>query len=375
MKNKIIFFHPYFRNGGVERTNIRLSRYFIEKGYEVEFLSLFFEGQIVDEAKACEIRLVPLGEKRTRKAITKIRKYIKQEKKSAHITIISCQNYANLVMWFALVGIRDGVKLIFTERNHPVSLQQYAPGLKSILTILLMKCIYRHADKVVAISQELADDLSKMVHVPVSCIYNPTYSEDFSKMAEEEVADQWFEQDKPIVLSVGRLEKQKDFVTLIKAFAKVKACMECRLVLVGDGSQREKLEKIVDNLNLKENVKILGFDPNPYKYMVRADLFVVSSIYEGLCNTVIEATALKTPCVVTDCKSGPKEILLYGDGGKVVNVGDVDAMADAILWVLNHENDARLLMEKAYRGLSRFTLEATGSRYLDIIENNISGEI
>lgn len=367
MNRKIIFFHPYFGDGGVERTNIRLSRYFMRQGYQVDFLSLYFRGQIVEEAKACGVKLVELKQKRTAQAVHTIRRYVVKQKKEFQVYIISCQNYANIICWFSLIGQRKNLKLIFTERNNPISLQKYSVSYKDYFILWLMKKIYPCADQIIAISKELADDLSRLVNTPVAYVYNPTFSENFEEKAREVVDEEWFMEDIPVILSVGRFERQKDFPTLIQAFHKVREKRVCRLVLVGDGTKRKALEELVDKLGLEQDVKFIAFDTNPYKYMARATVFVVSSIYEGLCNTVIEATALHVPCVVTDCKSGPKEILLYGEGGKIVSVGDVEEMAEAIEWVLDNKKEAEALMQNAYRHLYRFTEEEAGKRYLEIL--------
>ncbi len=376
MNEKIIFFHPYFRDGGVERTNIRVSRYLIKKGYDVEFLSLSFEGKIMEEAQQAGITLVALETERTISAIGKIRAYMTDLKKTYKVSIISCQNYANIVMWIALIGKRAGLKLIFAERNSPASLSEYGASKKDKLLLWLMKRIYRYADAITANSQESADDLSELVGAPVTCIYNPTISENYEAKATEKVADEWFLDTIPIILAVGRLDRQKDFPTLIKAFSKVKQEQECRLVIVGEGKDREELTRLVKDLDLEESVKMLGFDSNPYKYMKRATIFASSSIYEGLCNTLIEATALQIPCVATNCKSGTKEILLYGEGGYLADVGDVDGLAGGLVWALKNPEEAKQKMQKAYMALDRFTEETVGKKYLNLLglSENKTGE-
>lgn len=368
MKKKIIFFHPYFGDGGVERTNIRLSRYFIKQGYIVEFLSLFFAGKIVEEAREAGVHLVELKNERTLSAVFSVRKHIKEEKKNYHVSVISCQNYANIVMWFSLIGIRKGLKLIFAERNSPASLMEYSISKKDKLILWMMKKVYRYADAVTANSQDSADDLSQLVHTAVTCIYNPTFSENFEEKSREKVEEQWFYEDMSVILAVGRLERQKDFSTLIKAFAIVRAKYDCRMVIVGEGSERSKLEELIQELNLTKDVHFAGFQKNPYKYMSKAEFLVSSSIYEGLCNTLIEAIALKCPCVATNCKSGTREILLDGKGGKLVKVGDVNEMAEAMIWTLENRDEARGLMQQAYQQLHRFTEEEAGRKYLDVIE-------
>lgn len=367
MKKKVIFFHPYFGDGGVERTNIRLSRYLMQHGYQIGFMSLCFKGQIIEEAKDCGIELIELRKRRTIQAVYAIRSYIAKQKKKYQVYVISCQNYANIICWFSLIGQRKDLKLIFTERNNPISLQKYSISYKDFFLVWLMKRIYRYADQITAISEELAEDLSRLVNAPVACVYNPTFSENFEEKAREGIDEEWFMEDIPIILSVGRFERQKDFPTLIHAFEKVRQKKLCRLVLVGEGTKRKELEELVDKLGLVQDVKFIAFDRNPYKYMSRATVFVVSSIYEGLCNTVIEATALHIPCVVTDCKSGPKEILLYGKGGKVVQTENVGEMAEAIEWVLENKTKADAMAELAYQQLSRFTADEVGKKYQDIL--------
>lgn len=370
MKQKVIFFHPYFRNGGVERTNTRVGKYLTKLGYEVVFLSLSFEGEIQNEAKNAGIQLVSLQSKRTVFAVGKIRKYIREQKKDAFVHLICCQNFASILAFFSLLGERKNIQLIFAERNDPIYLQM-SKSLKDKLILFGIEKIYKKADLVTGNSKELAEDLSKVAKCPVRSVYNPTYSEAFLELSKEPVYDKWFTEDIPIVLAVGRLEKQKDYELLIEAFALVRAKIVSRLVIVGEGSQKEMLLAKVAELGLNTCVKFLDFDANPYKYMARADVFVVSSKYEGLCNTLIEATAVRTPCVATECKSGTREILLDGKGGKLSPVGDAYALAKSIVWVLENPKDADRLMEVAYKNLDRFDERIVGEQYISLLKGEI----
>ena len=367
-KHKITFFHPYFWDGGVERTNIRLSRYFISKGFEVDFLALTFDSHHLPEVKAAGIHMIKLRGKRTLTSIRGIRQYIKHEKARYKLHIIGCQNYANIILILACMGLSKDMDVIVSERLSLDELTIYSARKKDKLILFLMKKLYKRADTITAISEELANDLSAYLKAPVVCTYNPTYSEDFEQYAADTVDDIWFHENIPVILSAARLEKPKDLSTLLQAFALVRQKQNCRLVIVGDGSERDKLISLIHELNITDDVKLLPFDPNPYKYMARASVFVVSSIYEGLCNTVIEATAVKTPCVVTDCKSGPKEIVLYGKGGLVVPVCNAAKMAMGIEWVLKNPEEAKKKMELAFHSLDRFRPEVVGEKYMNCLK-------
>lgn len=176
---------------------------------------------------------------------------------------------------------------------------------------------------------------------------------------------------KPVILAVGRLEKQKDYGTLVRAFDMVKRVIEARLIILGEGSQRADLEIMIANLGLSEAVKMPGFAENPYAYMSRADVFVLSSVREGLPNVLIEAMACRVPVVSTDCPYGPDEILDGGRYGSLVPVEEPRALADAIMAVLRDRPDT----DAAYRRALNFSVEKCADEYLRIIRQLICIEL
>jgi glycosyltransferase involved in cell wall biosynthesis len=173
----------------------------------------------------------------------------------------------------------------------------------------------------------------------------------------------WFGPGLPaVILSVGRLTSQKDFCTLIKAFAKVRQTNPSRLLILGDGEDRSALETLVDQLGLREDVSLPGFVANPYPYMTRADVFVLSSRWEGLPGVLIEALYCGAPLVSTDCPSGPREILADGKYGKLVPVGNMDRLAQAIEATLNSKKVC--VPQESW---ARFTLEVVVDQYLSVL--------
>jgi glycosyltransferase involved in cell wall biosynthesis len=162
---------------------------------------------------------------------------------------------------------------------------------------------------------------------------------------------------------VGRLEQQKDFPTLIHAFAKVRQMQTAKLVILGSGREEKKLLSLVNELDLSEDVAMLGFVENPYAYMAKSAIFVLSSAWEGFGNVVAEALAAGAPVVSTNCPSGPAEILDNGKYGELVSVGDSQAMAEAILRVLLGE-----IKSVDSDWLEQFKLETVAQKYLDVLQ-------
>jgi glycosyltransferase involved in cell wall biosynthesis len=186
---------------------------------------------------------------------------------------------------------------------------------------------------------------------------------DVFEKAKDPIEYPWFSPgEPPVILGVGRLEEQKDFPNLIRAFAQVRKAYTARLVILGYGQDKQMLEDLVCELGLKEDVAFLGAVNNPYAYMSRSSLFVLSSKYEGLPTVLIEAMALGTPIVSTNCPNGSSDILKNGEYGELVNVGDSEALAEAILKALN---DQRKQIPKSW--LEQFTLSHVLPQYLEAL--------
>ena len=205
---------------------------------------------------------------------------------------------------------------------------------------LFMRLTYRSADTIIAVSNGVADDLSTMLKLKrnqINVIYNPVVSEHLIKNSREPVDHPWLTSNKvPVILGVGRLTEAKNFNALIHAFSIVVASIPARLIILGEGEQRDSLETIIDQLNLADQVDLPGFTNNPYPYMRCADLFVLSSIWEGLPTVLIEALSCGTKVVSTDCPSGPREILENGKWGTLVPVNNAEELANAMIFSLEH---------------------------------------
>jgi glycosyltransferase involved in cell wall biosynthesis len=224
---------------------------------------------------------------------------------------------------------------------------------------------YHWADAVVAVSQGVADDLRRITGLgedKVRVIYNPVITPAVFNNAEEPLEHAWFAQgEPPVVLGVGRLTAQKDFATLIRAFRQVRNHCEARLVILGEGQERSRLEAMLKELGLSGDASLPGFVDNPYPYMKHAAVFVLSSRWEGFGIVVAEALALGSPVVATNCPSGPAEILGGGRWGQLVPVGATTEMARAVVTILSGQCEI-----DGQERASDFTIERVIPQYAEV---------
>jgi glycosyltransferase involved in cell wall biosynthesis len=193
---------------------------------------------------------------------------------------------------------------------------------------------YRLADTIIAVSEGVREQL---ICISPSCerktrvLPTPVLTDELRVLAEGQIDHPWFDDSSiPVVVSAGRLKPHKGMLDLIRAFRRVRDSTKTRLLILGEGPDRSRLESEIVRLDLKDEVSLPGFSPNPFPFMKRAAVFVLASHYEGLPNVLIQALGLGTPVVATDCKSGPAEILEGGRWGTLVSLGSVDGLADAI---------------------------------------------
>jgi glycosyltransferase involved in cell wall biosynthesis len=237
----------------------------------------------------------------------------------------------------------------------------------SRLRYLPMRLVYPLADEIVAVSQGVADDLASITGLSaqnIRVIANPVITSGLESSARAAVQLPWPEDDTtPMIVGAGRLTRQKDFPTLIRAFAGLRMKRPCRLMILGEGKDRQALEDLIDALGLADDVRLPGFVENPYAYIRRASLFVLSSRWEGSPNVLTEALALGVPVVATDCPSGPVEILQGGRYGRLVPMGDVDRMTDAMQATLDHPPEPSFLKQ----AVRAYTVENSSRRYLEVL--------
>ncbi len=335
--DKLALFLPSLRGGGAERVVVNLARGFAERGLQVDLVLANAEGPYLSQVPQ-SVRVVDLKSKRVLYSLPGLVRYLRMERPKA---LLSAMDHANVVALWAKKLARVPPRVVVSVHNTISIATKRAKNMRGRMMPLFIRKFYPWADVIVAVSKGVAEDLAEITGLPeerIRVIYNPVITPELFAKAEEPVDHPWFRPGEPaVMLGIGRLTAQKDFPTLIRAFALVRKQRPARLMILGEGEERPKLEALVREQGLEEDVALPGFVDNPYKYMKRAAVFVLSSCWEGFGNVLVEAMACGTPVVSTDCPSGPREILDGGRWGRLVAVGDVGSMAKAIEETLDRE--------------------------------------
>jgi glycosyltransferase involved in cell wall biosynthesis len=262
----------------------------------------------------------------------------------------------------------NGFKVVTSEQNTPSLSIRSQPAAGTVLK--MMRRLYPKADRIVAISQGVANDLISLLnllHEKVTVIYNPVVTPELFEQAKQPVSHPWFEQNQlPVILAVGRLTRQKDFPTLFRAFSLVRQVRPAKLLILGEGEERANLERLAIELGIQNDVSMPGFFDNPFAFMAKAYVFVLSSAWEGFGNVLVEALACGCPVVATDCRSGPREILDNGRYGRLVPVGDHEALAKAILETLDNPDFPADRQTRLQRAME-FSVDAAVDKYLKVL--------
>ena len=333
---RLLMYCPALEGGGAERVMVTLANRFACEGVHTLFVTARDGVYRAELSPAVDYHCLNTGNTlRTLLPLTRLLRRLRPD------AVLSTLVESNFLAIAAARLARIGARVVVREANTPSHDLLRNPRRIKRLTGRLIPYIYPKADAIVASSQGMQHDLTANFRIPphkIRRIPNPLPLAWTRQHAQAPVQHPWFAAGQPpVVLSVGRLERAKDFATLIRAFAKVRAEQEARLMILGEGSMRLQLEMLVRQLGLSECVALPGFDPNPFRYMARAKVFAMSSIYEGFPNVLVQALACGCPVVSTDCPSGPSEILNGGAYGYLVPVGDVDALAASILKTLHGE--------------------------------------
>lgn len=327
--HKIAIFVPSFRGGGAERAMLMFAEGLLELRHRVDFLVAQDDGPL-RKALPPGARLVNLAKRKVSLTLPGLISYLRRERPSAlYSTIVN----ANIVAVLARMLSFTACPIVVRESNvlFPEGEVPFARRLSGRIAPML----YGFSDAVISVSEDVATQLSasapslrsKLVVAP-----NPVVSSEMLRLGEETPAHPWLaEQDgTPNIVAAGRLHPQKDFGTLIQAFALVRKTTPARLIILGEGSERRSLEALVRELQLDEVVSLPGFVENPFPYFKRASVFALSSRYEGMPNVLLQAMAFGTPVVATSMLSGAKDVLANPEFGRLVPPANPERLAQAL---------------------------------------------
>jgi glycosyltransferase involved in cell wall biosynthesis len=235
------------------------------------------------------------------------------------------------------------------------------------MRLWLARRLYGWADAAIGVSRGISEDLAQHTAIPkarIITIYNPTFTAESLHKAASPLEHPWLTPDSPpVILGAGRLTTQKDFPTLLRAFARIRKRCPARLVILGEGKSRPALIDLATDLGIVQEMMLPGFVDNPFAWMSRSAVFVLSSVWEGFPGVLIEAMACGCPVVSTDCPSGPAEILNGDEYGPLVSMGDDKALAEAVLNTLQEPLDPAKLRARA----AEYSVDRALDRYLEVL--------
>lgn len=350
------------RGGGGERTMLNLATGIADKGHDVDLVLERAEGEFLSLVPG-NVRIVALNTRHGLQTTLALARYLRRERPAGLITALVKFNNAGVV---ARRLARVSTKIVITE--HFATLQHLDMNKARDVhrRYRLAHWLYPWADEIVAVSRGVAGELASFIGIPedrIRVINNPVIRKDLPVLASETPDHPWLQtQEIPVILGVGRLSHEKDFPTLIRAFAVLRAQRQARLIIVGidQGRVREELLGCIEELGVGDCVDLPGFTLNPYAMMSRASVFALSSKHEGLGNVLIEALACGTQVVSTDCPIGPSEVLDGGRYGRLTPVGDAPALATAMVAALDDPIPVSDLRARA----ADFSVERAAEEYL-----------
>lgn len=347
-------------DGGVERMMINLVCGMAARGTEIDLLLIKAASSRLDQLPST-VRIIRLGSRHTFANLPALVRYLRASRPSA---LLAAKHRALLLALWArrLSGIP--VRVVGRIGTTVSAALERKSRFRYTLWAWSVRRFYPRADAVVAVSEGVADDIRAMgaTAAQLQVIRNPVVTPGLEAQAREAPPHPWLTESAgpPVILGMGRFTEQKDFATLIRAFARLRAGRPCRLMLLGRGRLQAEYEALAARHGVAADIAFPGFAENPYSFLARARLFVLSSAWEGSPNALTEALALGVPVVSTDCPSGPRELLDAGRYGALVPVGDDVALARAMAATL----DDPLPAAELRRAAADYTVENSARAYL-----------
>lgn len=346
--------------GGAERVMLELARQLARRRFAVDFLVTRAGGALWGSVPE-NVRLLNLNSWKAVASLPGLVRYVRRARPAALLSTLEASNVTALLAKRFFVPdlrliVRQGSNCTAQFRNR---------GLRTRMATVAMKRLLPVADAVIAVSSGVAEDLRRTVPRagPVWPVPNPVVTPELLEKARSPVDHPWFGDPRaPVVLTAGRLAADKDQPTLLRAFAAVRKTRPARLMVLGDGPDRGRLAALARELGIQDDVDFRGFQSNPFAWMARAQVFALSSVFEGLPAALIEAMACGTPVVSTDCPSGPREILEGGRWGRLAPVGDWRALARAMRDTLDDPIAPARLIARA----SHYSAAASMARHLEL---------
>ena len=363
MQKKLIIFIPSIEGGGVEKNLFIISNFLKDKikNLSVITISNKFKNRFNSKIKFISFKADfwnSIG--RRKKFLMGLLLLFLEILKDRNVLVFSFQGNVYCTLLCKLLGI----KIIVRSNSAPDGWSQ------NKLKNLVFKYVLRNADKVIVNSLDFKKRFKTKFQIHTECIYNPLNKNEIIKKSKLKNKIK-FDKKKLKLINVGRYSDQKDQLTLLKAVNRIKDKVKFNLLLVGRGAEKEKLIKYIRNNDLSRHVRLIDFQNNPYNLIKSSDIFILSSLYEGLPNVLLESQVLKRFIISSDCPTGPREILLNGNAGLLFKVGDYIKLSNLILQYSKNKKKLSKKIIIGYKNLNRFDYDQNLKKYLNIINSLI----
>jgi glycosyltransferase involved in cell wall biosynthesis len=357
MPARLSIFVPTLLGGGTERVASVLANGFARRGHAVDLLLARGEGPYLADISP-DVRIVDFNKSGVAACLPQLTRYLRRERPQAVLSMLS---HASVIALLANRLAGGPSRVVAAERSSFAECQRHYRAPRDRLMRMMMRVTYPWASKVIVVSDAMIDELQRGIGIErarILSIPNPVVPDDIDARARAPFDCDLFGQGRPVIVAAGRLEFEKDFDVLIRAVGLLRARRDVALVILGEGSERPRLERLVAELGLSDHVRLPGFVGNPFPFMRAAAIFVLSSRFEGMPGVLVQAMACGTPVVSTDCRTGPREVLEGGKWGTLVPVGDAAALAAGIAESLDRDKRpdvrARAERHKEETGVDRY---------------------
>ena len=366
MKKKyLVIFMPSIEGGGVEKNLFIIANYFSSKDNNIKLITASkgfdqkFKNIDIIKPKLSFLK----NTSRKFKYLICLLELLKLILSRKEVSVFAFQ--ANL--YCIILCKIFNIKVIIRSNSSPTGWS------KNSLKKFIFKYLLGLADKVIVNSIDFKKQFKVLFNINAKCIYNPLNKSEILKYSKEYVELPFYQKNKKSlkIITIGRFTDQKDHSTLLRSLNEIKNKIDFKLLIIGRGVNKYKISNYIKENNLKNNVKILPFQNNPFKYLIMSDLFILTSKFEGLPNVLLEAAVLKKFIISTNCPTGPREILQNGEGGFLFKIGDYKDLSQKILNYHQNKKKLKVKINHNYKNLVRFDINKNLQKYYTEIKKYI----
>lgn len=370
MLKKLLFVIPSLGCGGAEKILIQLLAALNKDSYETELI--VFQQRVLGCASfQVSLPVTDLKKKGaydTLKLILKLTRAIKEKQPDLIISFITYANYLTLI-----AKIISGTTTPIVVAEHGV-VSKIGTGLSGTIKKLIVRTVYPWATRVIAVSDGSRKELIqkfKLSEDKITVIPNGVDIKHINRLAQETVSHPWFNERIPIFITIGRLSKVKNHKLLICAFSLLAQKGDYRLAIIGEGDQESNLQELAKFLRVESKVAFLGYQPNPYSYLKKASVFVLSSSWESFSLVIVEAMCLRVPVISTDCPFGPREIIDNKINGILVKPHNAQSLAKAMYDLVSNDSLMKKYGENGFKKSQSFDLSIMVDKYISLVNSTM----